>query len=148
VQKLPLSDSTGSSWSIAPPKVFKNTFSVRYNKLQPFFPLKISAGCTLVCGNGRIIERNIVANLRDARCLASSRWKDWSYQWFPVRLASSIDFICWLSWQGTHESLSIIRPICFIFLLAYTPLQPVSLQNWPITFQNMVWCGWNAKLCP
>jgi len=42
---------------------------------------------------------------------------------------------------------SIFRPIiCFIFLLAYPPLQPVSLKNWQ--FRNTVWRGWNAKLLP
>jgi len=67
--KLPLSDTTWGKRAFAPPEVFKNIFSLRYNRLQTFcYPLKISAGCGPVCGNGWIIERNVLANLRNAPC--------------------------------------------------------------------------------
>jgi len=54
VQKLPLSHTTENNRSLAPSVVFINMFGVRYNKLQPFcpHPLKISVGCSPVCGNG------------------------------------------------------------------------------------------------
>jgi len=64
VQKLPLSDTTGGNWAIAPPEVFQNMFGVRYSKkLQPFCPspLKISTDCGPMCGNGWIIERNVLS---------------------------------------------------------------------------------------
>jgi len=109
VQKLPLSDTTGGNWAIAPPEVFQNMFGVRYSKkLQPFCPspLKISTDCGPMCGNGWIIERNVLSQSSWCALLHDSiRWKDWSSQWLPVTLASSIDFICSLTWQGTHENL-------------------------------------------
>jgi len=70
VQKLPLSETTRGNRSIAAPEVFKNMFSVRYNKLQPFClpPLKISAGwilCAVMVGS---MKETVSVNLLEAPC--------------------------------------------------------------------------------
>ena len=103
----------------------------------------VAALCAVMAGS---LKETFLANLRDAPCfeiqfdektdLTSDSRYIGKLNWFHM-----FAFLTRNAWKS-----SIIRPICFIFLLAWTPLQPVSLQNWPITFQNTVRRGWNAKL--
>jgi len=110
-----------------------------YNHIPP---LKVSTGCVPVCSNSWIIERNTFSQFLWCTLLRDSIqwWKDWSYQWFPVTLTSSTDRMCSLSWQGTHDSRQTLGHLFYNHTGIDTPL--------PITFQNTLWRGWNAKLCP
>ena len=55
------------------------------------------------CAGGWIVEKSTFSQSSWCAVLRDSiRWNDWSWQWFPVTLASSTDCICSLSWQGTH----------------------------------------------
>jgi len=46
--------------------------------------------------------------------------------------------------QRSYSICVLSHEVWFTFLLAETPLQPVSLKNWPITFQSTVKVCWTS----
>ena len=78
--------------------------------------LEISAGCGPACASGWITDKSTFSQSSWCALLRDSiRWNDWSWQWLPITLASSTDYICSLSWQGTlgyRRSLGRSSALC------------------------------------